>query len=260
MPTAMQNLPSSISKHSRRILILGGTSEASQLAARLTNTTGLTVISSLAGRVSQPGMPAGIVRIGGFGGPDGLSSYLAKERIDLVIDATHPFASRISRNAELACNATQVPLIAFERPPWKPHDNDRWISAPNVQSAALLINDKHKRIFLSIGRQELGAFSDCNDAWFLIRSIDEPTVRLPANSKLILQRGPFDLNGERKLLRDQSINIIVSKNSGGTATYAKIEAARQLAIPIVMIDRPPKHNTPTLDQVDDLLGRLSDLI
>jgi precorrin-6A/cobalt-precorrin-6A reductase len=244
----------------KRILLLGGTSDASQLAKRLAGRTGLTVISSLAGRVSQPNLPAGIVRIGGFGGVDGLTRYLVEERIDLVIDATHPFAAKISGNAELASGAANIPLLAFERPPWKQQPHDRWISVPDVQSAARLTNRKHNRVFLSIGRLELSAFSACEDAWFLVRAIDRPGDALPANSKLMLQRGPFNLHDERQLLQNESINMVVTKNSGGPATYAKVEAARELQIPVVMIDRPRKHNLPTAERLDDILLRLAELL
>ena len=243
-----------------RILILGGTSEASQLAARLKDRADLTVISSLAGRVSAPTMPAGMVRIGGFGGVDGLTQYLAAEEIRAVIDATHPFAAKISSNARLACNTMKLPLICYERPPWKSQENDRWISAPDAQSAALLVDREHARVFLSIGRQELGAFSQCEKAWFLIRAIEEPEAKLPSHAKLILQRGPFKVDAERKMLGVESIDIIVSKNSGGQATYSKIEAARELEIPIVMIDRPQKQSHPTVDRLEDVLLRLEDLL
>jgi precorrin-6A/cobalt-precorrin-6A reductase len=247
--------------HTKRILILGGTSEAAQLATRLGGRPGVTIISSLAGRVSQPNMPQGIVRIGGFGGVDGLTSYLAQESIDVVIDATHSFASRISANAELSCDAAKVPLIVFERPPWQSQEGDSWLSVPDLQSAASLANDPHNRVFLSIGRQELGAFSECEKAWFLVRTIDEPHEKLPKHSKLILQRGPFDLDEERQLLRNESINLIVSKNSGGRATCSKIEVAREISIPVVMIDRPLKRKTPAVvATLDDVLIRLAEFI
>jgi precorrin-6A/cobalt-precorrin-6A reductase len=160
----------------------------------------------------------------------------------------------------LACNTANVPLIAFERPPWKPQEQDCWCAVPDVQAAAFMVNHKHNRVFLSIGRQELGAFSDCKDAWFLVRAIDEPNERLPANSKLILERGPFSLSDELQMLRNESIGIIVSKNSGGTATYPKIEAARELRIPVVMIDRPPKHKLPTVTRTEDVLLRLAEFL
>jgi precorrin-6A/cobalt-precorrin-6A reductase len=256
----MQSVVRPTRNHLPRVLILGGTSEASELAAHLAVRTDLAVISSLAGRVSQPRMPAGLVRVGGFGGVTGLISYLADENIEAVIDATHPFASKISGNAELACKTLGVPLIALERPPWGPKAHDCWCAVPDVQAAASMVNHKRNRVFLSIGRQELGAFSNCEDAWFLVRAIDEPNAKLPANSKLILKRGPFYLNDELQMLRSESISLIVSKNSGGTATYSKIQAARALQIPIVMIDRPKKHNIPTVARPDDVLQKLAEFL
>lgn len=256
----MQFFPNSTRGDSRRVLILGGTSEASELATQLAARDDLTVISSLAGRVSQPRLPAGIVRVGGFGGVTGLASYLVDENIRVVIDATHPFAAKISGNAESACKTSGVPLIALERPPWEPKKEDRWCTVPDVQAAATMVNHKRNRVFLSIGRQELGAFSDCEDAWFLVRAIDEPNERLPANSKLILKRGPFELNDELQMLRSESISLIVSKNSGGTATYPKIQAARALQVPIVMIDRPQKHSIPTITRPDDVLRKLAEFL
>jgi precorrin-6A/cobalt-precorrin-6A reductase len=246
-------------KYPPRILILGGTSEASELAAFLSPRTDLSVISSLAGRVSQPALPAGIVRVGGFGGVAGLISYLVHENIAAVIDATHPYASQISRNAELACACLNLPLIAYERPPWKPEEGDCWLPVRDVEAAALLVNQRGSRVFLSIGRQGLGAFSGCKDAWFLMRAIDAPEERLPANSKLILARGPFHFEDEMRMLRSEAINLIVSKNSGGPATYSKIEAGRTLGIPIVMLDRPRKHTAPTVARGDDVLLRLAEL-
>jgi precorrin-6A/cobalt-precorrin-6A reductase len=210
--------------------------------------------------VSQPQLPTGIVRVGGFGGVAGLVSYLVDENIDVVIDATHPYASKISGNAELACNILSLPLIALERPPWEPKQHDCWRVVPDVKATASIVNHKHNRVFLSIGRQELGAFSNCEEAWFLVRTIDRPEEKLPAHSKLILKRGPFHLKDELQMLRDESINLIVSKNSGGTATYSKIEAARTLKIPVIMIDRPRKHAPPTVARIDDVLQKLSELL
>jgi precorrin-6A/cobalt-precorrin-6A reductase len=231
-----------------------------KLAAHLATKADLTVISSLAGRVRRPRLPAGIVRVGGFGGIDGLISYLVDENIEVVIDATHPFASKISGNAELACKTLSVPLIALERPPWEPKEHDCWCAVPDVQAAASMVNHKYNRVFLSIGRQELGVFSNCEDAWFLVRAIDEPNAKLPANSKLILKRGPFHLNDELQMLRNEFISLVVSKNSGGTATYSKIEAARALRIPVVMIERPQKHKIPTVARPEDVLQELAEFI
>lgn len=246
--------------HAPRVLLLGGTGEAVELAARLAVRADLTVISSLAGRVSQPRLPAGIVRVGGFGGVSGLISYLAEEEIQVVIDATHPYAAKISGNAASACNAMGIPLIALQRPPWLLKEHDCWFAVPDAQAAASMANQTGNRVFLSIGRQELGAFLNCDDAWFLVRAIDEPPGKLPINSKLILKRGPFYLEDELDMFRRESISLVVSKNSGGTATYSKIEAARSLRIPVVMIDRPQKHNFPTLAHVDDVLRELERLL
>jgi precorrin-6A/cobalt-precorrin-6A reductase len=170
----------------------------------------------------------------------------------------HPFASKIGGNAELACNTLNVPLVALERPPWEPKEHDCWCAVPDVQAAASMVNHKCNRVFLSIGRQEFGTFSNCEDAWFLVRAIDEPNEKLPTNSKL-LQRGPFHLNDELQMLRCESISLIVSKNSGGTATYSKIQAARALRIPVV-IDRPRKHHLPTLARPDDVLQKLAEFL
>ena len=256
----MQSNTTAARGDSPRVLILGGTGEASQLAAQLAARDDLTIISSLAGRVSQPRLPAGIVRVGGFGGVAGLISYLADENIRVVIDATHPFAAKMSGNAESACRTLGVPLIALDRPPWEPEKEDLWITVPDMQAAASMVNHKGNRVLLSIGRQELGVFSKCEDAWFLVRSIDEPNEELPSNSQLLLSRGPFHLTEELQLLRRESINLIVSKNSGGTATYSKIQAARELRIPIVMIDRPRKHNIPAVACVDEVLQKLEELL
>jgi precorrin-6A/cobalt-precorrin-6A reductase len=240
-----------------RILILGGTTEAARLASVLTSRPGHSVITSLAGRVAQPHLPEGLVRVGGFNGVDGLARYLREEAISVVIDATHPFACRISRNAELACESVNVPLLALERPAWTQVEGDRWTRAPNVERAAQLVCHTQQRVFLSIGRQEAGAFARCTDAWFLIRCIESPSDPLPPRSRLILDRGPFDLDSELKLLREESISILITKNSGGSATYSKIEAARQLRIEVIIIDRPVKHTIPTFSDLDALLESLS---
>jgi precorrin-6A/cobalt-precorrin-6A reductase len=242
-----------------RVLILGGTGEASEIAKRLVNKTDLVAISSLAGRINQPRIPDGPVRIGGFGGVDGLISFLQTEKIVIVIDATHPFAARISANAEAACKQLGVPLIAFARTPWAKQAADYWHAVPDTESAAAYVAKTAGRVFLAIGRQQLDAFAACSNALFLIRAIDPPDVSLPANTKLLLERGPFHIEHELQLLRDHAIDYIVSKNSGGQATYAKIEAARLLGIPVVMVDRPQKHTVPTVDTINGVLANLSRL-
>ena len=247
-----------------RVLILGGTGEASRLAAHLSAHSSrrrdLAVITSLAGRVEHPTMPAGIVRVGGFGGLRGLIAFLEGESIDIVIDATHPFAAQISNHADPACKHTGVPLIALERPAWTPQPGDRWLQVPDVQSAASLLNSPDQRALLSVGRQELGAFSACRDAWFLVRAIDRPTVPLPRRSRLILSRGPFYLDEERRLLQEEGITHIVSKNSGGAATYPKIEAARELGIAVIMVERPATERTNACADLDRVYARLEELL
>lgn len=244
----------------RRVLILGGTGEASQIAEHLAHRPDLTVISSLAGRLAQPKTPAGIVRVGGFGGVDGLSEYLKAHKINVVIDATHPFAARISHNAKLACRQTQVPLIVFERPAWTAQPQDHWIAVADFASAALRVDNRQNRVFLSIGRQELSGFANCGSAWFLIRTIEEPDVWLPQNSRLILSRGPFSLKEEKELFAKEAITHVVSKNSGGVGTYAKIQAARELGLVVVMIDRPPRDRTAVLPDPDEVYRELEELL
>lgn len=242
-----------------KVLILGGTCEASDIAKRTADQSGLSVISSLAGRVNQPKIPEGSVRIGGFGGVDGFISFLQNESIDVVIDATHPFAARISGSAESACKRLGLPLIVFSRVPWARQEADRWHDTLDTQSAAAYVAQTPGRVFLAIGRQKLDSFAACNNGWFLIRAIDPPEVPLPPNTKLILERGPFHVEHELQLLRNHSIDYIVSKNSGGLATYAKIEAARLLGIPVVMIERPQKHSVPSINSVDGVLASLNRL-
>ncbi len=243
-----------------RVLILGGTGEAFEIALRLATRTDLQIISSLAGRVSHPKQPEGIVRIGGFGGVDGLTSYLIQEDIAAVIDATHPFAAVISRNAAEACQGLGLPLIAFARPPWVKTKGDRWYEVADMESAAAFVASQKGRVFLTIGRQALGAFKLCKDTWFLIRAVEKPEEALPPDALLILDRGPFDLEHELQLLRDHTIDYVVSKNSGGSATYSKIEAARKLGIPVVMIRPPSKHHGKTCERIDEVLTSLNHLL
>lgn len=242
-----------------RILILGGTGEGTELATQLATRDDLAFVSSFAGRVSCPKYPIGTVRVGGFGGVEGLVSYLVKERISGVIDATHPFAVRISQNAEVACARLGLPLIALVRPAWQRQKNDLWHEVTTYKDAAEVVKRKKGRVFLSIGRQEVGSFAACNNAWFLIRAIEAPTGQLPQHHEILLQRGPFDLKEELQLLRDYSIDHIVSKNSGGSGTYTKIEAARLLGIPVMMVERPTKHKVPVVETVDEVVRELAEL-
>ena len=222
------------------LLILGGTGEAVQLADWLAGEPRLRVITSLAGRTSNPARPHGDIRVGGFGGVEGLKRYLADQRVDLLIDATHPFATTISANAAAACDALDVPRLVLARDPWPTTSGDRWIEVDDLDQAARAVSGLGRRIFLTVGRQELDAFAALRNVWFLIRLIDPPVQPPPLGECLVITgRGPFSTEGECRLLTQHRIETIVAKNSGGVATYAKIAAAREMHLPIVMVRQPP---------------------
>lgn len=242
----------------KRVLILGGTVEAAQLAERLDADPNFDPITSLAGRTRSPAPLPGIVRTGGFGGVEGLARYLSSNAIDAVIDATHPFAAQISRNASDACRRTGVPSLRLERPPWKQEPGDDWIEVADANEAARRLVGHAKRVFLSIGRQELSPFEDLNDIWFLLRMIDPPSGPLSlAHHKLVLGRGPFDTDAEAALLTEHRIDTVVSKNSGGDATYGKIAAARRLGLPVIMVGRPSRLAGDSVESVDAAMGWLA---
>jgi precorrin-6A/cobalt-precorrin-6A reductase len=239
----------------KRVLILGGTGDATTLAAQAVTIPGVEVITSLAGRTRCPLVTSENTRIGGFGGVAGLTHYLRKQQIDGLIDATHPFAAQISFNAAAAAAEVGIPHLMLIRPVWERTEGDRWIEVDDHEAAAATLPDLAQRIFLTIGRQELAAFAHLQDLWFLMRMIDPPLpdAAVPPG-KLLLERGPFSLDEERSLLKQYQIGAIVSKNSGGDATYAKIIAARELGIPVVMIQRPP---IPPGDSVADIESALA---
>jgi precorrin-6A/cobalt-precorrin-6A reductase len=219
------------------VLILGGTGEARELAGRI---AGRRVVSSLAGRVRDPALPAGEVRIGGFGGPGPLADWLRDEGIGAVIDATHPFAARITANAVEATTAVGVPLLVLRRPGWTEAPGDRWHRVPSLGAAAEAVRGLgRERVLLSIGRQGVAAFAGCVRQWFLVRAIEPPGPPLPPSMRLLLDRGPFTVAGELDLLRQYQIDVVVTKDSGGDATVAKLVAARSLGLPAVLVDRPP---------------------
>jgi precorrin-6A/cobalt-precorrin-6A reductase len=241
----------------KRVLILGGTGDATELAARAAEIPGVEVITSLAGRTRQPVVPSENTRSGGFGGVAGLTDYLREQQIDVLIDATHPFAAQISFNAADAAATVGIPHLMLIRPAWKRTAGDRWIEVDTHEAAATVLPGIAQRIFLTIGRQELAAFAHLQDLWFLMRMIDPPLPdAVVPPGKLLLKRGPFSLDEERSLLQQYEIGAIVSKNSGGDATYAKIIAARELAIPVVMIQRPIVPSGDTVADVENALAWL----
>jgi precorrin-6A/cobalt-precorrin-6A reductase len=228
-----------------RVLILGGTTEGRALATAL---TGSYVISSLAGRTSAPLLPPGEVRIGGFGGAAGLAAYLREQRIDALVDATHPFAATMSGHATAAAAATGVPLLVLRRPGWTEAPGDRWFRVPSLALAATNLPQIGHRVFLTTGRQSIAAFAAVDECWFLARSVEPPAPPMPGRLETLLDRGPFTLEGERRLLAEHRIDVLVSKDSGGAA--AKLTAAREAGLPVVLIDRPPAPAAPTVATVD----------
>ncbi|OBA56210.1 cobalt-precorrin-6A reductase [Nocardia sp. 852002-20019_SCH5090214] len=221
-----------------KVLILGGTREARQLAEIVSGERGFDIVSSLAGRVREPVLPAGAVRIGGFGGVEGLRNWLADNAIEAVVDATHPFAGTISAHAADAARAGDVPIVHLRRPGWSEQPGDRWSRVPDLAGAARAAAD-FDRVFLTIGRQGVAAFAELDEPWFLIRAIDPPTGPVPPHHLLLLARGPFTVAEEIDLLREHRISAMVTKDSGGDLTAAKLTAARTCGIPVVVVDRPP---------------------
>jgi precorrin-6A/cobalt-precorrin-6A reductase len=243
----------------KRLSILGGTGDAVKLASLAIDLPGLTVITSLAGRTSTPKSLVGDVRIGGFGGEAGLVTYLQTEQIDLLIDATHPFAAQISQHAAGAATQVGIPRLMLIRPGWRRLPEDSWIEVASIEASVRAIPASAQRIFVTIGRQQLAPFASLTDKWCLMRSIDppDPSIPLPPG-KLLLDRGPFSLDRERKLLREYQIQAIVSKNSGGDATYAKMIAARELNLPVVMVQRPIAPEGESVADVDGAIEWLLD--
>lgn len=218
-----------------RVLLLGGTAEGRALAKALHSR--VDIVSSLAGRVPDPALPVGPVRIGGFGGVDGLRRWLLDERIDAVIDATHPFAATITAHAAEVCADLRIPHLVLARPAWDP--GDATVVESDIEAAEAVAQQAYSRVFLTTGRSGARAFAG-SDAWFLIRAVTEPDpASLPRRHRLVLSRGPYRYDGELALLREHRIDALVTKNSGGQMTRAKLDAAAAVGIPVVMVARPP---------------------
>jgi precorrin-6A/cobalt-precorrin-6A reductase len=244
----------------KRLLILGGTAEAAALARGAAAHFGesLRVTSSLAGRTEIPGPLPGHVRIGGFGGPAGLAAYLTEHGVDRLIDATHPFATRISAAARVACEHTAVPRLMLLRPPWHRHPLDRWIEVDSMEEAAAIVGRVGRRAWLTVGTSEIACFSAITGVSFLVRLVDPPRQRLPLRSfEVVVGRGPFALAEERDQLERHAIDVLVCKASGGVATEAKLIAARELGIPVVMVRRPPPEPGMSVETVEAALDWLA---
>lgn len=242
---------------SPHVLILGGTSEARRLAADLAARPGVRVTTSLAGRVARPGALDGEVRIGGFGGAEGLADWLRANHVDALVDATHPFAEAITANAAHAATATGTPAVVLRRPGWRPGPGDRWHDTDSLPAAAETLPRLGHRVFLTTGRLGLAAFAHLRDLHFVVRSVEPPEPPLPPDTEVVLARGPFGLADETDLLRAHRIEVLVTKDSGGEATAAKLTAARELGLPVVVVRRPPLPEGVT--PVPDVAGVLARL-
>jgi precorrin-6A/cobalt-precorrin-6A reductase len=235
------------------VLILGGTAEARALAAALVE-RGVPVVSSLAGRVRDPALPVGEVRIGGFGGVAGLVAWLREHDVAAVVDATHPFASTMTAHAVEASATAGLPLVVLRRPGWPPAPD--WVWADSLAAAAEVLPSLGKRVFLTTGRTSLSAFADL-DLEFLVRCVDPPTGPMPRRVRVLLSRGPFTVDGERALLREHGVDVLVTKDSGGPLTSAKLAAAREEGVTVLVVRRPPlPPGVEAVATVEAALGRL----
>ncbi len=240
-----------------RILILGGTTEARRLAERLATDRRYDAAISLAGRTADPRPQPLPTRVGGFGGAEGLAVFLELENVSLLVDATHPFAARISHNAAIAAAATGTPLFALRRPAWDAQPGDRWTRVASVVEAVSALGAAPRRVFLAIGRQEAFHFEKAPQHSYVVRSVDPvtPPLNLP-DATAILAHGPFAEADELELIREHAIDIVVAKNSGGTATYGKIAAARKLGLEVVMVERHKPVDVPTVCTCDEALEHI----
>ncbi|MGW1591202.1 cobalt-precorrin-6A reductase [Streptomyces sp. NPDC002386] len=242
---------------SPHVLILGGTTEARRLAADLAARPAVRVTTSLAGRVASPAPVAGETRTGGFGGPEGLADWLRTHRVDVLVDATHPFAASITANAARAAAVTGVRALMLRRPGWRRVAGDDWHLVDSLDAAAEALPRLGRRVFLSTGRLGLAAFRHLTDLSFVVRSVDPPEPPLPPDTRVLLARGPFTVTDETRLLRTHRIDVLVTKDSGGAATAAKLTAARDLGLPVVVVRRPePPAGVTVVPDVAGVLERL----
>jgi len=240
----------------RHLLILGGTGEAAALARAALARFGdsMTITTALAGRTRHPGPIPGQVRIGGFGGPTGLAAYMMSQGVDRLIDATHPFAAEISRAARIASNRTGIPRLSLRRPAWQRHPLDRWIEVDSLEAAALLVGRIGRRAWLTVGANSIAAFAGATGVRFVVRLIEPPGEPLPLKfCEVVIGRGPFSLVEERHLLERHAIDVVVCKASGGAATEAKLIAARELSLPVIMVRRPPVEPGTAVETVEAAL-------
>ena len=245
----------------RHLLILGGTGEAAMLAQSALARFGerLTVTTTLAGRTRHPGPLPGNVRIGGFGGSAGLGAYLVEREVDRLIDATHPFAAEISRAGRVAAERAGIPRLLLLRPPWRRHPLDRWIEVDSIEAAALLVEKIGRCAWLTVGAGSVLPFARVAGVRFVVRLIDPPREELPLRDcRVVLGRGPFSLAQERHLLRQHAVDVLVCKASGGSATEAKLVAAREAGLPVIMVRRPPREPGAAVETVEAALAWLAD--
>ena len=235
--------------------------EARLLAERLSAREDIDVLLSLAGRTREPLPQNAPVRIGGFGGSGGLADFLRSGAIDLLVDATHPFAVRISRNAVEAAGIAEVPMLALQRQAWQPITGDQWHEVTDVRAALVALGDRPRRVFLAIGRQEAHHANAFPKHFYLVRSVDaiDPPLEAP-DVVSVLDRGPFRVDDEIRLLKQHLIDCVIAKNSGGSATYAKIEAARLLGLPVLMIGRSPSAAMPTVGSLEAAMARIDHFV
>ena len=226
--------------------------------ARALAEAGVDAVYSYAGRTEAPVAQPLPVRVGGFGGVPGLVDLLLTRRFTHIIDATHPFAAQMSRNAVEASRITGVPLIALEREPWQARPGDRWTHVPDIAGAVAALGEAPRRVFLAIGRQTLDTFAAAPQHHYLLRLVDPPTGPLPLpQAEAVIARGPFTVDGDRALLQRHRIDLIVAKNAGGAGAEAKLSAARELGLPVVLIDRPAVPERPVARSVAEVMAWLT---